>query len=109
MESESYPAYVPFAVYFAFQTLFRKKTNIPFAFLTGLSAGLIANYHMSYGIGIVASFAAAFLCDILYRLLRKQAGREALLRKMLGFFAYGTGVFITYSAALFEVRHGFIR
>jgi hypothetical protein len=97
-----------FAVYFAFQTLFRKKTNIPFAFLTGLSAGLIANYHMSYGIGIVASFAAAFLCDILYRLLRKQAGREALLRKMLGFFAYGTGVFITYiPLLLFEVRHGF--
>lgn len=97
-----------FAVYFAMQTLFRKETNLPFAFLTGLSAGLIANYHMSYGIGMVASFAAAFASDALFRFLRKQGGRAAALRKAFGFFAFGSGVFVTYIPfLLFEARHGF--
>lgn len=98
-----------FTVYFASKVTFRKKTGIIYAILTGLSAGLIANFHMSYGIAIVISFFLIFLSDMALHFFLKSKERLFLLKsKIISLTGYVTGVFLTYVPfLLFELRHGF--
>lgn len=97
------------AVYFATLVLFRTGRAFLFAFLTGIMAGLIANFHMSFGAALIVSFFLAFAADFFLQLGNKTKEKLSLLKnKALQFILYGAGVFVTYIPfLLFESRHGF--
>lgn len=103
------PIFYLFALYFATRTVFTKKPSLLYALATGLFTGLIANFHMSFGSAIILSFFIVFATDIILALMAKTENKTDLIKgKVIGFIAYGIGVFVTYIPfLLFEMRHGF--
>ncbi len=95
------------AVYFATLILFKNKQIALYAILTGLLAGFIANFHMSFGIGIIVSFGLLFLVNI-FKAKTADDRKHDLTNRIVVLFLFFVGVGTTYFPfLLFEFRHGF--
>ncbi len=77
------------------------RKNYLRSFLTGLSLGLLLNFHMSFGLGVCAGMIVFFIISF-FTELKKFSSYIRLIPVMITGFLMA---FIPF--ALFEVRHGF--
>lgn len=75
----------------------------------GFVAGLIVNFHFSFGLGVlVAVFLTQMLLSVLDELKQKHSARKFITDLALSFFLMGLGVALAFlPTILFESRHGF--
>lgn len=87
------------------------RSNYFNSLFLGITAGLLANFHISLGIGIVVA-TTVFLFGETFVLLRtKKKERKHLIQKGVGVtIFFFVGIFLTFLPFIFfEIRHGFIQ
>ncbi len=97
-----------FVFYFLVNPSERKyKKNIDFAFL-GVSAGLVANFHLSFGIPLVMGVFISIL--ILHFIENRKEPLRSFGIFLMKIILYLMGVFVSFfPILLFELRHNFIQ
>jgi hypothetical protein len=86
-----------------------KRKDIAVVMLTGFIAGLLVNFHISFGIGMVGGLTLFFILDCIRAYQQaKQHKSRSVLRYLVSVLFFGLGAFVAYLPfLLFEVRHGF--
>jgi hypothetical protein len=77
--------------------------------LTGLTAGLIINFHISLGIGIILGTIIFYVIDGIIALkLEKKNRKNSIINKCINITLFLFGALMSFTPfLLFEVRHGF--
>lgn len=76
----------------------------------GIVAGLIANFHFSFGIGIIFAVAIFISVSLLVKIFTKNKTERLHLKDFLIVIFYISGIIIAFAPTiLFETRHGFMQ
>lgn len=97
------------SVWFALQVFSKKKRIFLFSLLLGLISGLINNFHMSFGPGVIFSYGIFFVWGFISDFISRNKDKiQSIKKSFISVFLYCLGIGTTYIPFfLFEVRHGF--
>lgn len=102
------PLLLLLVIYLLVSKDFRKKDfkSLFAVFIAGVTLGLIVNFHISLGFGVVLGVGLFFMIK-LFILFKKKNFTLGFLKQL---FAFGLGFVITFSPyLLFEIRNGFLQ
>lgn len=105
------PLFFLFLVYLLFERRSSKAQRHAGAYLmlTGFTAGIIINFHISFGIGVFLGTVLFLLIDLIFENYNQKNPIKFYLKsftKSIVFFAIGFGIAFLPSI-IFEIRHGF--
>lgn len=86
------------------------KSQLLLSALIGFFLGIVINFHISFGIGLLCGILIFLLWDFGIALFKtnKHSRKQQIITRIVYYASIGAGFFVAYlPALLFEVRHGF--
>jgi hypothetical protein len=105
------PLFVLLAIYLQFlrTNVFTFK-NILITFFAGFATGLVMNFHLSFGIGMMFGLLIFMFGESVFAFINAKKKIQTILTKLLFFILFGFGTVISFAPfLLFEVRHQFLQ
>ncbi len=84
------------------------KPDIRNWFMLGLIQGLLLNFHISFGLGILVSIFFYFAIELIWNLHHRPHKQKILINWVLNIFFFSLALLLVFTPFfLFEARHGF--